>query len=290
MGWREILRSEDPSRALYEHLMANQTGRTAAAAVEGAMEGVGNLVEGVGRFGHAMTVPTRAIGAIGTNLAGTAAPVDVSDYALYGADLETGRRAIQYGDLLAGTLEDAGEIAPGGVASKILSMAGNVATDPAAAPLMLSAAEGAGALAGRFSPRITTPQPTFPRMPQGRLQPQYATPRSSAPEPFDPGATQPVRTPRSGGPMRPAQGQPGPSMGPTATQKVKARSGWRPSRAKAMKPKPGAELPKDPTQTQPVKMAKGRPVRDADRTQPVRTLSEKQRKALARARHQGQRG
>jgi hypothetical protein len=276
--------------------MESQTGRTAAAAIEGAMEGVGNLVGRAGQVGHALTVPARAIGAVGTNLAGTAAPVDVSDYALYGADLETGRRALQYGDLLAGTLEDSGEIAPGGAASKILSTLGNVVTDPAAAPLLMSAAEGAGALAGRFGPRVTAPQPTFPRMPQARLRPQYAAQRPTGPtggaEPFDPGATQAVR-PRGGGPMRPAEGPPGPSMGPTATQKVKARSGWRPSRAKAMQPKGGHELPQDPTRTQPVRVrgrAAKKRARGADETQPVRTLSEKQRAALARARHQGQRG
>jgi hypothetical protein len=278
VGWREILTSDDPSRAAYEALMASQTGRTAASAIEGAMQGVGNLVGGVERFGSALAVPTRALTAAATNTAGVGPPIDVSDYALHGRDLETGRTALQYGDLLAGTLEDAGEIAPGGAAAKILAFMGNAAADPMMAPAVLSGAEAAGALAGRFRPPAAggagrsamRPRPQSFQTPAQRAYgssgPVEPMPRQA---PFDPTATQPVPT---SGEM---------PFNPTATQKVKARSGWRPSRAAETRPAGGPDLPENPTATQRVPKVK-KPKKGK--------LSERQSGALATARRYGNRG
>ena len=248
MGWRDVVFAEDPSRAAYEALMSSQTGRTGAAAIEGAMEGVGNLM-------HAGGIAGRALGAVGTNRAGLGPPVDVSDFALYGRDLETGRTALQYGDLLAGTLEDAGEIAPGGAASKILALAGNLITDPAAAPGLLTGAEAAGALAARLRPPSV--QGAAPRMPPRSFQTaaqkaygDYDYPRPT--EPARPVAARSARRPR-GGKMAPASGPELP-FNPTATQKVKARSGWRPSRAEAMRPTEGPGRLENPSAMQPARI------------------------------------
>jgi hypothetical protein len=146
MGWRDILRSPDPSYALYQAMRANPTASRAADVFQAGFEAP---FKALGAFGNAAAIPTRAIAAAAGNMAGTGArPVDVSDYALYGRDMETGLQATQYGDLLAGTLEDAGELAPGGTASKLLRLAGNAVTDPMAAPAFLSGAEAVGALAG----------------------------------------------------------------------------------------------------------------------------------------------
>lgn len=145
MGWRDILRSPDPSRALYQAMRANPTASRAADVFQAGFEAPFNAL---GAVGNALAIPTRAIAAAAGNTAGLGPPVDVSDYALYGRDMETGLQATQYGDLLAGTLEDAGELAPGGIASKLLRSAGNAVADPMAAPAFLSGAEAVGALAG----------------------------------------------------------------------------------------------------------------------------------------------
>jgi len=149
-------------------------------------------------FGGAMHVagaPGRALDAYATNQAGTQGPVDISDAAIYGQDMETGRQSASYGDLLAGTLADSGEITPGGKAAAIIKFAGNVITDPAAAPLLLSGAEGAGALAGRMGPSAAAGGPRGPRIPSGKMYPQYGDIPQA---PFDPGATQrvPIRPPQ----------------------------------------------------------------------------------------------
>jgi hypothetical protein len=273
VGWRDILSADDPSRAAYEALMASQTGRTAASAIEGAMQGVGNLVGGVERFGSALAIPTRALTAAATNTAGVGPPIDVSDYALHGRDLETGRTALQYGDLLAGTLEDAGEIAPGGAAAKILAFMGNAAADPMMAPAVLTGAEAAGTLAGRFRPPGgSVGQSAMRQRPQSFQTPAQRSYGSSGPvepTPFDPTATQ--RVPTSG--QMP--------FNPTATQKVKARSGWRPSRAAETRPAGGPDLPENPTATQRVPKVK---------KQKKGKLSERQSGALATARRYGNRG
>ncbi len=162
-------------------------GRPAGAVVGGAL--------------HVAEAPARAVAAIGTNLSGVGPHINVADAALYGRDMETGREPVRYGDVLAGTMEDSGEIAPGGKASAIIRAAGNLVTDPGAAPLMMSAAEGAGALAGRFGGVGGTARPTGARpRPRSRLHPQYAPEGGGVTQPQPPErplpvtATQPVRT------------------------------------------------------------------------------------------------
>lgn len=174
MGWRDIISSPDPSRALYLAMRANPTASRAADVFQSGFEGVvGGGMNALGRFGDALAIPARAIAGAATNSAGLGAPVDVSDYALFGRDLETGRTATQYGDLLAGTLEDAGEMKPGGFASKVIRFAGNTITDPAAAPALLSGAEAVGALAGRLTPGIQAAELAPRRRPLGRVDPNY---------------------------------------------------------------------------------------------------------------------
>lgn len=226
MGWMDILRSPDPSRALYLALRANPTASRAADTFQGGFEGA---MEGLGRLGHVASIPARAITGAATNAAGLGAPIDVSDYAIYGRDIETGRQAEQYGDLLAGTLEDAGELKPGSFASKVIRLAGNTITDPAAAPALLSGAEAVGALGGAMTPSAPPMRPTMARRPlSSPTRPpapphRLDLPRPSGPIPLTksppPGPGQP------GGPVRPGvttipQG-PGPS--PTDTQAVPAR-------------------------------------------------------------------
>ena len=192
---------------------------------------------------HAAGVPARAVNAIGTNLAGTAAPLDVSDVALYGYDVNTGRTPSSYGEALAGELESAGEITPGGIASKLIRVAGDIVSDPAMAPLLLSGAEAAGALAGRMGPAM--PGPRAPRMPpQGRLQPAYpGQARGRGPG----GGT--VVQPRGpgGGPVAPRAAAPPTRFNPTATQEVGLQTqpvqtippvAKKPPRPKTVRPKP----------------------------------------------------
>jgi len=238
MGWRDVLRSPDPSRALYLAMRANPTASRAADIFQGGFEGA---MEGLGRLGHAASIPARAIAGAAYNTEAVR-PVDVSDYALYGRDMETGLQAVQYGDLLAGTMEDAGEIAPGGVASKLLRLAGNAVTDPMAAPALLSGAEAVGALGGSMSPFTAAPQPSFPRMPRSRAvagygqsppSAQLAPPGRGMPggggRPKYPGGPRPLtsapapRPGQPGGPVRRPGVQvipQGPGPGPTATQPV----------------------------------------------------------------------
>jgi hypothetical protein len=215
MGWRDILRSPDPSRALYLALRGNPT---ASAIADTAQTGfntiMGTGADALNALGHASGIPSRAIAAAAGNAAGTGAPpVDVSDYALYGRDLETGRQAVQYGDLLAGTLEDAGEVKPGSMASQVLRTACNAITDPAMAPLLLTGAEAVGSLGGAMPPPRPMIESRFPmgeppggavprlppgaaaptRMPQGAVPPQVRPPNLPA------GATPPSGPPRTTG-------------------------------------------------------------------------------------------
>lgn len=256
MGWRDILRDPDPSRALYLALRANPTASRAADIFQGGFEGA---MEGLGNIGHVATIPTRALSGAAANLAGTNAVPNVADYALHGGP------SVQYGDLLAGTLEDAGELKPGSFASKVLRLAGNVITDPTAAPAMLTGAEAVGALAGRMTPSAPPMQPTMPRRPMS--QPPSRPPAGRPPGPPQgpvpltqsppPGPGQP------GGPVRPPGVTPipqGPGPGPTATQAVPRHL--------------------QGTGEGPVGLS----------TQPVKTLSPKQAAALKRARELGNRG
>lgn len=225
MGWRDIIRSPDPSRALYLALRGNQAASRVADTIQGGFEGA---MEGLGNLGHAATIPARAIAAAAGNTAGTyQRPVDVSDYALYGRDMETGLQAIQYGDLLAGTLEDSGEIEAGGKVSGILRAVGNVVTDPMAAPMLLSGAEAAGALAGRLTPSAAPMTPTRPYRPLSSPhrppppQPPPGPPPGPGPIPLT--SSPPPGPGMPGGPVRPAGITPipqGPGPGPTATQAV----------------------------------------------------------------------
>jgi hypothetical protein len=259
MGWRDILRSPDPSRALYLAMRANPTASRAADVFQGGFEGVvGGAIEGAGRFANALAIPARAIAAAAGNTAGTGArPVDVSDYALYGRDMETGLQATQYGDLLAGTMEDAGEIEPGGKVSTLLRLAGNAVTDPAMAPALLSGAEAIGALGGAMTPSApamtpsrayrpmsspTRPPPPPPRI--GTPPPQGPIPLTTSPPP---GPGQP------GGPVRPpgvtAVPQ-GPGPGPTATQRVPVHLQGTGQGPVGMSTQPVSTF--NPTATQPV--------------------------------------
>jgi len=223
MGWRDIISSPDPSRALYEALRRNPTASRIADTFQGGFEGA---MEGMGQLAHGATVPARAIAGAAYNAAGTGRPVDVSDYALYGRDLETGLQAVQYGDLLAGTMEDAGELKPGGLASKLVRLAGNVITDPGAAPGLLTGAEALGALAGpralppsgpltMSNPRPFRPPPGRPtQMPPGPVP----LTRAPAPGPGQPGglALRPPPEPVGG------FAQPGPlGKGHTPLQKAR---------------------------------------------------------------------
>lgn len=222
-------------------------GRPAGAAFGGAM--------------HVAGIPARMVNAIGTNLAGTQAPVDVSDVAIYGQDMETGRQSADYGGVLAGTLADEGEITPGGRAEKLIRILGNIVSDP------LTAAGAARLLVGRAAPAAAAAE-RQPRMPpQSRLYPQYAEggpgggivnqppppsgamparapgpPRTSPPG-FDPTATQPVQTVGPKGP-KPRLG--GPRKRPSLDE-----GGAKP-RLQGQKAKP--ELERGPTETQPVKI------------------------------------
>lgn len=232
MGWRDIISSPDPSRALYLAMRKNQTASGAADTFQRGFEGVvGGGMEALGRFGNALATPARAIAAAATNAAGTRArPIDVSDYALHGRDLETGDRAEQYGDLLAGTLEDAGEVKPGSFASKVLRMAGNTITDPVAAPGLLAGAEAVGALAGGLTPSVSSVE-LAPRRgaPRGRLDPNFSPPRGPGGLPRLPGEPVPLTSSpppgpgQPGGPVRPpgvTDIPRGPGPGPTVTQEV----------------------------------------------------------------------
>jgi hypothetical protein len=217
MGWRDIISSPDPSRALYLAMRANPTASRAADVFQGGFEGA---MEGLGNIGHVATIPTRALAGASANLAGTNAVPNVAEYALHGGP------SVQYGDLLAGTMEDAGELKPGSFASKVLRLAGNTLTDPTAAPAMLSGAEAVGALAGRLTPSAPPMEPTFPRRPVSRLDPAFSgaptapgqrVPLTSSPEPL-PG--------RPGGPVRRpgvVEIPRGPSAGPDVTQAVPMR-------------------------------------------------------------------
>jgi len=197
MGWRDIIRAPDPSRALYEALRRNPTASRAADVFQGGFEGA---MEGLGRLGHVAGIPARAVAGAATNAAGLGRPVDVSDYALYGRDLETGLQGVQYGDLLAGTMEDAGELAPGGTASKLLRLAGNAVTDPTMAPALLTGAEALGALGG---PRAMAP--AF----QGRPAPPPLPPGAAPARPMPPGSVPPRMTPP---PLPPGSAPPRPTL------------------------------------------------------------------------------
>lgn len=297
MGWRDIIRSPDPSRALYEALRANPTASRVADTFQGGFEGA---MEGLGSLGHAATIPARALAGAATNLAGTQAPVDVSDYALYGRDLETGLQGVQYGDLLAGTLEDAGEIAPGGKASEALRFMGNVITDPGAAAGMLSGAEAVGALAGRMSPTIAAQGPSFPRQPRSMLAQGYTrqtpTGANQAPpgrgfpgggsRPAYPGGPSPLTSsapPRRGAPGGPVRTGPssvpvGPGPGPTATQRVPVHlqgSGQGPvgggtQPVPRFNPSATQEIPFHPDATQRVPMTRGPGGKGAQRPKAAR--------------------
>lgn len=272
MGWRDIISSPDPSRALYEALRRNPTASRAADAFQGGFEGA---MEGLGNLGQAFTAPARAIAGAAYNTAvPESARVDVSDYALYGRDLESGRAAVTYGELLAGTLEDAGEIAPGGTASKLIRLAGDAVTDPAAAPALLSGAEAVGALAGRMTPAAAPMTPTRPYRPlsnppsrPGPPQPPPAPPaaaRSPYP-PLGPTDTRPtatVRGPLSGQtqpvPRFSPSGQPGwtEPFNPTATQPVAVPPGGGPQSTQAFFPNRTQPVPISPTDTQRIPMVR----------------------------------
>lgn len=223
-------------------------GRPAGAVVGGAM--------------HVLGAPARAVNAIGTNLAGTQAPIPVGQYALLGQNLENQSRPVGYGDVLAGTMEESGEITPGGRAAAIIRAAGNLITDPAAAPLLLGGAEAAGALAGRFGPSAGAAGPQMPRAPRSRLAPS-SRPMPRGPRQGPPPEPGPV-------PLRPTDTQPVQVFDPTATQPVQTLgpSGPKP-RLGGPRAKPKLE---DPNATQPVKT-----VRPEDRTQPVKTIKPKRK-------------
>ncbi len=164
------------------------------SAVQRVFETIG---EPASRIWELNEMPGRAVAAVGTNRAGTMPPLNVLDVALYGRDMNTGRQPVRYGDVLAGTLEDTGEITPGGKAAAIIRAAGNLVTDPGAAPLLLSGAEAAGALAGRFpggggGARAVRPRPRG----RSRLDPAYKDVPVEKP-PIDVTATQPVSIMRS---------------------------------------------------------------------------------------------
>lgn len=271
MGWRDILRSPDPSRALYLAMRANPTASRAADIFQGGFEGA---MEGMGALGHAASIPARALAAAAGNTAGLGRPVDVSDYALYGRDLETGLQATQYGDLLAGTMEDAGELKPGGFASKVIRLAGNIITDPAAAPGLLSGAKAVGALAGRMTPTPLTPE-FAPRMrPRGMVDPHYgqsppaahnAPPRGGGYRP--PGAKIPLTSSPPPGPGRPGGItviHQGPGLGFEATQPIPARLqgtgagpvGLRTQPVSTFNPTATQEVPFHPDATQRVPMTR----------------------------------
>lgn len=180
----------------------------------------------VGGAVHTAGIPARAVAAVGTNMFEGSAPVDVSDYALYGQDMETGAPAAHYGDILAGHLAETGEVAAGGIAEKLVRLAGNMITDPAMAAPMMGAAEGAASLAGRVGPSMPLtgnggPVPGRgpgwrpqgpPGPPRSRLNPAYGPMPGQARPKFDPTATQQVRgAARVGGDL----------VDPTATQPVK---------------------------------------------------------------------
>ncbi len=172
------------------------------SAVQRVFETIGQPAS---RIWELNEMPGRAVAAVGTNLAGTQAPLNVLDVMLTGRDMSTGRAPVRYGDVLAGTLEDTGEIAPGGKAAAIIRAAGNLVTDPGAAPLLLSGAEAAGALAGRFpgggrGARAVRPRPRG----RSRLYPEYKDVPVEKP-PIEMTATQPVPIMRD----------------PTATQSIK---------------------------------------------------------------------
>lgn len=213
MGWREILRSPDPSRALYLAMRGNPTASRIADTFQGGFEGA---MEGLSNLGQAATIPARALAGAATNMSGVSRPVNVKDYALFGKDLETGAPAAQYGDLLAGTLEDAGEMKPGGLASKLVRAAGNMVTDPGMAPAMLTGADALGALAGKMSPAMPIPEPTRAYRPMSSPGPRAVQSASRGVPPKPPGA--PAAPPEE------------PPQNPTATQPVprfsSAGEGW----------------------------------------------------------------
>jgi len=279
MGWREIIRSPDPSRALYLALRANPTASRAADIYQGGFEGA---MEGLGNIGRIATIPTRALAGAAANVGVPGAIPDVMDYAL------TGRGpSVQYGDILAGTLEESGEIAPGGLASKVLRLAGNVITDPSMAPALLTGAEAAGALAGGMTPMAAAPQPSFPQQPRSMPAPGYTrqTPSGAAlappgrgmpggggrprypggPVPLTPGPA--PRPSQPGGPVRGGvvDVPQGPGPGPTATQAVPVQlrgtgagpigfdqAATQPVPRFSPAGHPGWTQPLNPTATQPV--------------------------------------
>ncbi len=259
MGWREILSSPDPSRALYLALRANPTASRAADTFQGAFEGA---MEGAGTLAHGATVPARALAAAASNSAGLGKPVDVSDYALYGRDMETGLQASQYGDLLAGTLEDAGEVTPGSFASKVIRLAGNTITDPAAAPSLLGGAEAVGSLAGAMTPVAPEMTPTMPR------RPLASAPRpAQANQPPIPVTARPAAPGQPGGPVvpRPTNIPQGPGPGPTATQAIprylqgtgEGPVGLATQEVPKFNPTATQEVPFHPDATQRVPMTRG---------------------------------
>lgn len=208
----------------------------------------------VGGLVHTAGIPARAVAAVGTNMFEGSRPVDVSDYALYGQDMETGAPAAHYGDVLAGHLAETGEIAAGGAAEKFIRMAGNMVTDPAMAAPMMSAAEGAASLAGRVGPAGPSmgSRPGGGQPPRSTLHPQYGPmPGGQQPPGGGPGGQ------AAGGGRPPYQPQPGESP-------VHARV-----RATA---RPGMQY--DPDATQPVRGVErvGGEFRDPGATQPVRTV------------------
>lgn len=241
MGWRDILRSPDPSRALYLAMRANPTASAAADTFQGGFEGA---MEGLGNVGRVATIPARALAGAAAKY-GAGVPMDVGHYALTGEG-----PSVQYGDVLAGSMEDTGELRPGGVASKVIRAVGNMITDPGAAPSMLSGADALGSLAGKLGPQGSTfPDPQtvrpFPRSHEaGRpvapaeIGSPMETPstvpprRGMKPAPSDK-LPKPDKTPTGDFPKRPrfstagpgwyepAPGEPGPSMGPDVTQPLR---------------------------------------------------------------------
>lgn len=187
------------SDSLYQRLSRGP----AAPYIEGAAGAFQGAMEGLGALGHAASIPARAIAgaaAHGPITEGGGTPYSVTDYALYGFDPETGGGAALAGDLLASSLEESGEIAPGGVASKLVSLIGNALTDPMTAVAVLSSAEAAGTLGRssapppaprRFGPPRSKMHPSSGAMPSSTLEaPRGPAPTTTQPLPMD--ATQPV--------------------------------------------------------------------------------------------------
>ena len=280
MGWRDIIHSPDPSRALWLAMQANPSAKRAGDIFQGAFEGA---MEGVGNIGRVLGAPARALNAAAYN---TAVRPEARISPL-GAALGRVAPAPSYGDLLAGTLEDAGEIAPNGVASKLLRLAGDAVTDPAMAPALLSGAEAVGALGGRLTPSAPPMRPTMPYRPRSTPQrPPAPAPRGGPPAPppaaaapatrgpyppLGPTDTRPTSTVRGplSGQTQPVQrfspsGQPGWTQpppppappNPTATQPVRVPPGGGPQATQAFFPERTQPVPINPTATQRVPMVR----------------------------------